>query len=559
MTEPLNVLLLEAGPSRPELHEPLGLELILAVLEKGLAPSRFTIIVKSLSYERGYLARFDPQEFEVIAIGAKIGTWARVQQVFDSLKQTNWAGLLLVGDLLGTYAYQEILAQYPPAVCIRGEAEDAIVSVIRNYADLPYPRFQESLSFTPNLAFSGEGGIVLTDRRAVNMAYSPQPSRVFARTAIERRSQVQVEGSRGCPWSRCSFCSIPELATSTWRPYPLKHVVDQITELSELGAFSIYFTDPDFLGGDAKRAIAFGEEIIRLKHARKIRREVNFYINLQVTGILGGGGVTADTCKDMLGTLKSAGLREVFVGIESGAKDQVRRYAKASTASRNVEALRFLANMRLQTDVGFIMFDPLMSLGELQSNLTFLKDCALTSHPSRFTKALRIQPETPYVMEFFGSDVTKLNVNNLSHPYRFRDPQVGLAYKLFREWECQHLNFSTLVQGASKGEVASEDTRLQLRSYLGKLRELDLGVLAKAVNAAGYGTTRPRGWCGTLESAEIEWKALFGCRPNEVDEHADSLGVSTEALQKGSDEASIWYQALNVYEDPVEAVGDSAT
>lgn len=547
----MRVVLVELGPSRPELHEPIGIETIATWIGKRLPGIEMSVVAQS--FDSLALQNVCERDWNVIGLGAKMGTWGRLLSLCQRVQSRNGSVVIVIGDLLATYAWREVLEKIPEAICVRGEGEEAFPEILHRYElHGSGPAFRIALGEIPNLAFRRGATIVETPRGATDFASASPPVRPFLKAAIERRAQVQLEASRGCPWSRCSFCSIPDLNGAAWRPFPIDVVIEQLREISDGGAISPYFTDSDFLGASIDRAMEVAKRINEEKERGRINRAMNFYFNLQVTGILGGVGNEVGACDRFLNAFKAAGLREVFVGIESGAKDQVRRYAKASTATRNLMALRKLRDLNIDSDVGFIMFDPDMYLREVAANLEFLKEADLWRHPSRLTKALRIQPDTAYADSFFHSKRPDLNVNNLSYPYEFKDRAVDAVYRKFRSWEVPHLDFATLVQGASKGEVADELERCELRSFLGALRAADLDYLRLCVAAASEGALG----CGAFEGMERDaiskWRELVSRRPSAVDIYADRLGIE---LCASGIVRSTWYDSqykvLNGYEDPV--------
>lgn len=547
----MRVVLVELGPSRPELHEPIGIETIATWIGKRIACIELGVV--SQSFDSSALKNVSGGDWDVIGLGAKMGTWDRLLGLCRQVLARNRSAVIVIGDLLATYAWREVLEQIPEAICVRGEGEEVFPEILRRYQlHGNGPAFRFALASVPNLAFRRGAAIVETTRGATDISLASPPARPFLKSAVERQAQVQLEASRGCPWSRCSFCSIPDLNGVAWRPFPVEVIIEQLREISDAGAISPYFTDSDFLGASIDRAMIVAGRISEEKDKGRINRAMNFYFNLQVTGILGGAGNEATACDKFLKAFKAAGLREVFVGIESGAKDQVLRYAKASTAARNLMALRKLRDFDIDSDVGFIMFDPDMLLREVAANLDFLKAADLWTHPSRLTKALRIQPDTGYAESFFSTKRPSLNVNNLSYPYRFKDQAVDEVYRHFRCWEVPHLDYATLVQGASKGEVAGEAERRELRLYLGALRAIDLDYLQLCVTAAGEGSLKGGAFGRVGSAINSEWLGLVSRRPSSVDIYAERLGIE---LCASGIIRSTWYDAqyrvLNGYEDPV--------
>jgi radical SAM superfamily enzyme YgiQ (UPF0313 family) len=553
----VRVALIELGPSRPELHEPIGIETIAGVVKRALPEVELELV--SATFSSGWEERVLYGDFDVVGVAAKLGTWVRLKDFWRILRRNSSSKpLLVVGDLIGTYASKEVLADLPDALCVVGEGEGTMVKLLAliNQLSIQSPTFRDDLHQVPNLAYLHEGRRVETHKESVDISLAGLPERKFLSSTLSRMAEVMIEGSRGCPWSHCSFCSIPGFNGASWRPFSLGIIMEQIEELSEAGARSVFFTDSDFLGGSLQRCLDFANLLLKAKANGRVHPDLNFYVNLQATGVIGGAGNSRDDCARMLVHLKEAGLREVFVGVESGAKQQVKRYVKASTPARNNNAVAVLHELGLESDLGFIMFDPNMVLEEVLLNLDFIAASGLWEHPSRFTKALRIQPGTGYVESFFGDSKPELNVNNLSFPYQFRDPAVDPVYRRFRQWELRHLDYETLVQGARMGEVSSEASRREVRIYLGQLRSLDLDFLRACAQAALNGSLDSFRLTDVEKRMRAEMLSKMKKRPAAVDIHAEMLGVSLNGDFWKNEAYRNRYLVLNSYEDPVYAEMD---
>ena len=558
---PLRVALVELGPSRPELHEPLGVEVLAGVVREKFKPEVVSLDVLSLSFQALVMDALDFRGYCMVGLSAKLGTLSRLLTVVHNIRsarQVEDRPLIVIGDLMSTYAYQQLLREIPEAIFVIGEGEDALCGIIRSLIGaIGTPQLVRAnlKSFdVPNLAFIDDSNqLIHTSRNLADLITLPPPDRVFLSSALKLRSQVQLEGSRGCPWGHCSFCSIPIVQGTRWRPFPLNSIIDQLIELSSAGARSPYFTDADFLGNDLKRSIEFAYKVIEAKKQGYIDAKLNLYLNLPVSGIVGGEYATEGECAKMLKRLKTAGLREVFVGIESGAVDQMQRYKKAATTTHNLMAISTLRRLGIDFDVGFIMFDPTMSFLDLLSNLDFVYRAGIDAHPSRLTKALRIQPQTSYADEMSrsGGIGTYLNVNNLTHPYGFDDPRVARVYQLYRRWELQHLDIATLVQGAAKGEVGNEEERSATRAYLGRMRQIDTAYLKACVDSVQQDLSCLPG----LRSAEIglryRLESMIGAVPQAVKDCANRLGLDPSSSLASQSRYQSLYRALNAYEDPV--------
>jgi radical SAM superfamily enzyme YgiQ (UPF0313 family) len=72
--------------------------------------------------------------------------------------------------------------------------------------------------------------------------------------------------------------------------------------------------------------------------------------------------------------LQQVGLRQVYLGVESGSRNQLRRMRKGVTPEGNRRALDVLRAIGIQAACGWIMFDPFLTSSEdLIENIEFLE------------------------------------------------------------------------------------------------------------------------------------------------------------------------------------------
>lgn len=470
----MKLLLFDLGSKREEFNEPLGIEILHSCLSQfcyDLEICTGWYHISGLPHESQIMS------CNILALSVSSGALTRLEKVLHMVDK-NKKTLIILGGILPTFAYKSILEKYPNVICVRGEGENAIINLIKLYLK-ENSLSEERLNNIPNLAFKSQGKLVLTDREVVNLSSIPMPTRLFSEFLSEVKGITRIEASRGCSWSKCSFCCIKEkYGTNIWRPFPIEYITKQLVELAKYGLINPYFTDEDFFGNDYNRAIEIAFEIQKLKFDKLIPEDMQFFISISAKDITNPSGYKA------LYELKKAGLCEVFVGIESGCKEQLKRYNKNSTVYTNKKAIEIIKSLDIQADFGFIMFDPIMDFSELLQNIEFLKDINLPID-SRLIKPLRLQPFTTMEMEF-GSVITgELDIDELMYPYKFKDERVNCVYQLFSDWEQDQLPEIYAIQAALRGEEVTELTKINLRNKLLSLRSIDQNVLIGIVDYIG--------------------------------------------------------------------------
>lgn len=479
------VLLLDLGTPRNELSEPLGIEVLASHLE-ATCPG-VSVTLKSLEVDdiglSGVDTVFAGESYNIIGISTKIRSYALLERVIRSIEEQGSA-LTVLGDIHATFAYDQILDRYGHVICVRGEGEESIAGIVQCYVKNG-ESMKSQLIRVPNLAYRSNGSTVLTRRSTIDVREARHPNRALLPDILRQHGIAHLEASRGCIYSSCSFCGISQKYGGTrWRPFQVDYVIDELESLSGAGVKSPYFTDEDFVGDDARRVDAICHKIIEGKNHGRIDPSMNFYFNARVDSILGVGYGGTEASTRMLSLLKRAGLREIFIGIESGSADQIRRYRKATTARKNLAAISLLERMNIEVDLGFILFDPKTTLGDLRANIDFIYRARMNRSYSRIAKKLRLEPLTE-LAESYVRDHPKaeLDLNLVCYEYEFDCEEVADIYHRFYRWEIEDLDVIYNMQSFCRGEVPTEDERRSVKDIIACYRYLDIEYLNSLVAA----------------------------------------------------------------------------
>lgn len=492
MLKPTRILLVDPGTTREELNEPIGIGALAASLEAALGPEvRVDLVYVPLD---GPVQAHRLVDYDVVGLSTPLGSLADTVTLAGQLDalRADRRPVFVVGGLLATFAPDELLASLPGAVMVLGEGEDTLVGLVSALRGAGRGGLRAALErdAVPNLAFVAGDRLVRTPRTLVNLSTAVAPRRDYVPELVRRQGIVRAETSRGCAWGRCTFCAIQHKYADQveWRKVQTERVVAELEEMSAGGARHPFFTDEDFIGGNPERAIELAAAIRRGREGGRIAPEVSLYVDMRVDTILAAPRGRPSGA-DVLAAMRAVGLREVFVGIESGAKEQVRRYQKPATAKRNLQALEMLRSSGIAVDVGFILFDPEMTLPEVSANLAFLREAGLWDHDARMTKELRVEAGTPLVADYRAKDLVAgpLDVDELLWPYRWVDPRVEALRHAFRRWEEERMHDVYAIQAATRGEVPNEAERTARRRLLGKIRVVEHEALEALTQATEAG------------------------------------------------------------------------
>jgi hypothetical protein len=188
----------------------------------------------------------------------------------------------------------------------------------------------------------------------------PFPGRTQDQLAV---TGGNILGSRGC-YGNCTFCCINNFygAGCQWRGRSPENIFDEAHMLlTMLHEHYLYFVDANFFG-PGRNGQARVETIAQLLSSEK---GLTFGMECRVN----------DIQTDSLRTLVDAGLRNVFLGVESASPSALKRMRKQTTNEQTINALTLLRNHGIEPHIGFIMFDPDSDLHDIRSNFDFL-----TSH-----------------------------------------------------------------------------------------------------------------------------------------------------------------------------------
>lgn len=469
----MNILLYDLGSSRFELNEPIGLGCLESILNQRLPHASVTTYWAMSSHPKPQLVSFD-----VIGISVNLGMLDDLEALLADIFDKNPTADIVLGGIIPTFAYENILRIHPGVYCVIGEGESAIIEICN--AIFSRENTTHRLSSISNLAFVSDGNLVETTRAREQLSSLPNPTRKYLPEILTNGGIARIEGSRGCPWGKCSFCCVtPRYGDPQWQGFDIDKIYKGIVELSQNGIRSPYFTDEDFFGEDYSRAIELAEKIRLGKIIGEIDQTMDFYFSMRVKDALSIDGQTA------LQSWNKAGLREVFLGVESCSQEQLKRYKKGITADNNIKAIRYMQSINIGTDIGFILFDPEMVFNDLIANTQYIKKIHNLGIDSRSIKSLRAQPKTDIVDHYNarGYTVGPLDVNNLTHSVPFVDEKVLAVKIMFEKFENEHLSNIYRLQSYSRGESQSKTKRHAIKQTLDLIRRIETETLLTIIEA----------------------------------------------------------------------------
>jgi hypothetical protein len=173
---------------------------------------------------------------------------------------------------------------------------------------------------------------------------------------------------RGCPF-RCAFCTkgaridgVTATGAAAWRHKSARASAREFLELADrFGAGHITITDDLFTGRDPRTHEWVGEFASELIDAGN---RTSFMIDTRADGV----------DHELFALLRRAGLRRVFVGVESGSDEVLVELNKRIGRHTAVRALETLGALQIEAVLGFMYFTPLASRRTSLENSTFLRE-----------------------------------------------------------------------------------------------------------------------------------------------------------------------------------------
>jgi len=233
-----------------------------------------------------------------------------------------------------------------------------------------------------------DGSVKVNHRRSIvyDLDSLPFPKRY----ADQNSTEIVIEGSRGC-FGRCTFCAVgPHFDTGTrlaWRGRSPEHIVSEILQLRRIYPDNVRyrFIDPDFFGS---ASAIHSERTLRL--ASLIQEQVpgiELYVEARVNDI---------RRRDVLTALKQAGLKEVYLGIESGSEKILAHMHKNASVIDTISATSLLNDLGINYQYGYMMVTPWTEYDDVFDSLALLRTIGKVQFDKLFNE-LYVIPGTALV------------------------------------------------------------------------------------------------------------------------------------------------------------------
>ncbi|MFC1629306.1 B12-binding domain-containing radical SAM protein [Gemmatimonadota bacterium] len=360
----MNILLVDPAlrDGVPELYENIGIAALAAsTRQAGFETGTILTHLEGWSYRRlgQEIIRRDP---DVLGVSLLSYNARRTLNLLRRLKQDGLRSRIVVGGHFPTFNDEILLQKWPELdVVVRGEGDLILVDLLKNWEAEDDPGMVEGVSFREGSDIRRNPARPLQK----DLDSLPWPVRDHTERIIEMGGSLNLVRARGC-YANCAFCSIASFYRSQggpgWRQRSVGSVIEEMRELTaRFPDVEVKFHDDQFIGPGMKGwedAMAFAQALID-----------------EGSGVPFSIFARADSIEpELFRALKAAGLKSVFVGIESGSQNQLDSCGKRTSVAVNRQSLEILNELEISFVMGLIFFDPYTRMADVSANLSFLMD-----------------------------------------------------------------------------------------------------------------------------------------------------------------------------------------
>ncbi len=395
---------------------------------------------------------------DIVGLSIPQSTYFLALGFLNRLREILISPLIVLGHALPTHAPDAFLSNFPDALIVRGWGETAICDIVEQYRTGSPDWYKvHSLMFM-------QGGRVITTPvvwpRTLSSPLRFRPLDFF----------VRIESSRGCHYDVCTFCTRQPRGskTSSWFRFPVDLVLKEVAYLQTQGITKFTFADEDFVGNDLEGAenIAYGLKEIG---------GMQFSLSLRVDNVYNPNesDVLASRRLNLFHLLKDAGLSLVYFGVESLSDTQLKRYGKGVRAKDSVRAVEAIEEIGIPMELGYILFDPLLTVSELQENVHWLTTRSFSKYIGQLFNNLRVQRDTAFanLLKYRGL-LGEFNPNTIEYNYKYQDHTVAKIATICLKWKEEIDEVYALARNVQRTDFNSTHCEIFVRQI--RLLELDM-------------------------------------------------------------------------------------
>ena len=288
----------------------------------------------------------------------------------------------------------------------------------------------------------------------------------FAKKYGEIHLNPSVQSSRGC-YMQCAYCSTPKYMRNqggpVYRTRSIKAVVDEIEQLYKRGYVNFDFIDDNFLPPKRDEALNRAREL----RDEMIKRDIHmhFFMEFRLEYI----------SKEILELLKEAGLRRLFIGVESFNEQDLKLYNRTYSVKKVCHAIDEvidagfspLLNSEYRFRYGFINVNPLSTISSLRNTGNYFKKYHFTY--KKLCKRLYLYDNNSTILK----NVLEQYPGYSNDKY-FKDQRVSAFYGHYSEYHQIYVSYRNRGRNYEKKLMKEMNAGNRIEEYKPLLHELEL-------------------------------------------------------------------------------------
>jgi len=336
-----------------------------------------------------------------------------------ALRESGYRGHITMGGHFGTFAAQEILADFPEVDSIvRQEAEETVVALCRALEQ------KTALTAIPGLALRHGDRIVMTAHPPLpDLSKLPRPDRRGEPASCFGHGIAPLVSSRGC-YANCSFCCIAawheqSLPGKRYRVREVDDVADEMVEMQRQRGVDVFVFHDDnfFVPGHRHNKERFHALADALE-----RRKIGRFATVVKARPTDCDPEVFTVLRDRLHCIR------VYIGIETDADQGLRTLRRWAKSSQNHDAIDMVRELDLYTCYNMLIFDPDTSVESLRTNIEFLRYAP--EYPSNFGR-VELYAGTPLLARMQAEG--RVRGDWLQWDYDLGSPEVERIFSLAME------------------------------------------------------------------------------------------------------------------------------
>ena len=439
------------------------------------------------------------EKIDIFGLSVKTGEQSIAKNILDKIYSDKFPenkipSKIVVGGHRPRVYSDEFLKEYDDIFVCQGEGEPTM----RGLVELSLGK-RKSINDVPNLKYIDNTNELVsrpkeTQWEELDFSEYAIPSVDTLNSVNQAGGIVYWETSRGCTWGKCNFCNRFFCRHTTPRVVSVEKIVEGLEALSQKGAEHVFFADTDFLQNDTARMKRLSKAIIVKKENGRISEELNFWIQTRAAGIYvnpnkSGGGKNQkivdenDNKYEALKLLQKAGLRKIFLGIETGSASQLQRYNKGSDIDTISGAIGICRKLDIQIEGGLIPIGPFIELEELKDTVSFVEGTETSDSIVKVLNLLCVEEKTEYYKMVSGGLPEKgydenlitgsRDEDTLLFPWKMKNPDLEIIKKTATEWMEENGHFIYALRRIVDATEIKSSAEHNLRYF----RRIDFALL----------------------------------------------------------------------------------